>query len=90
MRVCFIGCGWLAIWVLRYRLLAMDDKDFLTLRKASGLAITYAQRFAMIQLAVLGRLGDLQGQILAQTVESEAGDLTGFSLSKNEVLLIFE
>ncbi len=44
----------------------------------------------MNQLAVLERLGELQGQILAQTAEPEAGDLTGFSLSEDEGSLIFE
>ena len=44
----------------------------------------------MNQLAVLERLGELQGKILAQAVKPEAGDLTGFSLSKDEGPLIFE
>lgn len=73
-----------------YPVMASDDEDFLTLRKGDDLALTYAQLFSMNQLAVLERLGELQGQILAQTVESEVGDLTGFSLSVDEGSPIFE
>ena len=73
-----------------YRVLASDDEDFLTLRKAGGLALTYAQLFSMNELAVLERLGELQGQILAQTVEPEVGDLTGFSLSEENGSLMFD
>ena len=52
--------------------------------------MTYAQLFSMNELAVLERLGELQGKILAQAVKPEAGDLTGFSLSEDEGSLIFE
>ncbi len=69
----------------------LDDEDFLTLRKAGGLAVAYGQLFSMNQLAVLERLGVLQGQILEQqAANSEAADLTAFSLSEDEGSLIFE
>jgi hypothetical protein len=68
----------------------MDDEDFLTVRKAGGLPVAYAQLLSKNQTDVLERLGQLQGQILAQTVESEVGDLTGFSLSVDEGSPIFE
>jgi hypothetical protein len=69
----------------------LDDEDFLTLRKAGGLAIAYAQLFSMNQLTVLERLGELQGQILEQqTAQSEAANLTGFSLSEDEGSLMFD
>jgi hypothetical protein len=69
----------------------LDDEDFLAVRKAGGLAIAYAQLFSMNQLAVLERLGELQGQILEQqTAQSEAANLTGFSLSEDEGSLMFD
>ena len=69
----------------------LDDEDFLTLRKAGGLAVAYGQLFSMSQLAVLERLGVLQGQILEQQVaQTEAANLTGFSLSEDEGSLSFE
>jgi hypothetical protein len=68
----------------------LDDEDFLTVRKAGGLPVAYAQLLSMNQTAVLERLGDLQGQILAQTAEPEAANLTGFSLSEDEGSLMFE
>ena len=69
----------------------LDDEDFLTLRKAGGLTIAYGQLFSMNQLAVLERLGELQGEIVAkQAVNSEADNLTGFFLSEDEGSLIFE
>ena len=69
----------------------LDDEDFLAVRKAGGLAVAYAQLFSMDQLAMLERLGELQGQILEQqTAQSEAANLTGFSLSEDEGSLIFE
>jgi hypothetical protein len=69
----------------------LDDEDFLAVRKAGGLPIAYGQLFSMNQLAVLERLGALQGQILEQQVApSEAANLTGFSLSEDEGSLIFE
>jgi hypothetical protein len=69
----------------------LDDEDFLTLRKAGGLALAYAQLLSMNQLTVLERLGKLQGQILErQTAQSEAANLTGFSLSEDEGSLMFD
>ena len=69
----------------------LDDENFLTLRKAGGLAIAYAQLFSMNQLATLERLGKLRGQILEQqAANSKASNLTGFSLSKDEGSLMFE
>ena len=69
----------------------LDDEDFLAVRKAGGLVIAYAQLLSMNQLAVLERLGVLQGQILEQqAANSEAANLTGFSLSEDEGSLIFE
>jgi len=69
----------------------LDDEDFLTVRKAAGLAVAYAQLLSMNQLAVLERLGEIQGQILAQqTANSEAANLTGFSLAEDEGSLIFD
>ena len=68
----------------------VDDDDFLTLREAGGLALAYAQLLSMNQLAVLERLGELQGQILAQQAESEAAGLTGFSLAEDEGSLMFD
>ena len=45
----------------------------------------------MNQLAVLERLGELQGQILEQQAEqSAAANLTGFSLSEDEGSLMFD
>jgi hypothetical protein len=69
----------------------LDDEDFLTLRKAGGMALAYGQLFSMNQLAILERLGKLQGQILEQqTAQSEAANLTGFSLSEDEGSLMFD
>jgi len=69
----------------------LDDDDFLTLRKAGGLPVVYAQLLSMTQLTVLERLGQLQGQILAQqTANSEAANLTGFSLAEDEGSLMFD
>lgn len=69
----------------------LDDEDFLAVRKAGGLVIAYGQLFSMNQLAVLERLGVLQGQILEQqAANSEADNLTGFSLSEDEGSLMFE
>ena len=69
----------------------LDDEDFLALRKAGGLPVAYAQLLSMNQLAVLERLGEIQGQILAQTAaNSEAANLTGFSISEDEGSLMFE
>ena len=69
----------------------LDDEDFLAVRKAGGLAIAYAQLFSMNQLAVLESLGELRGQILEQqTAQSEAANLTGFSLSEDEGSLMFD
>ena len=69
----------------------LNDKDFLTVRKAGGLALAYAQLLSMNQLAVLERLGTLQDQFLEkQAANSEADNLTGFSLSEDEGSLIFE
>ena len=69
----------------------LDDDDFLALRKAGGLTVAYAQLLSMNQLAVLGRLGQLRGQILAQqAANSEATNLTGFSLSEEDGSLMFD
>ena len=69
----------------------LDDETFLTLRKAGGLALAYTQLLSMGQLAVLERLGKLQGQILEQqAANSEASNLTGFSLSEDEGSLMFD
>ena len=69
----------------------LDDEDFLSLRKVGGLTIAYGQLFSMNQVALLERLGELQGQILAkQTAQSEAANLTGFSLSEDEGSLTFD
>jgi len=69
----------------------IDDEDFLAVRKAGGLALAYAQLLSMNQLAVLERLGELQGQILEkQAANSEAANLTGFSLSEDEGSLTFD
>ena len=69
----------------------LDDEDFLAVRKAGGLALAYAQLLSMNQLAVLERLGKLRGQILEQqAAQSEAANLTGFSLSEDEGSLMFE
>ena len=69
----------------------LDDEDFLALRKAGGLPVAYAQLLSMNQLAVLERLGEIQGQILAQTAaNSEAANLTGFSLAEDEGSLMFD
>jgi hypothetical protein len=65
----------------------LDDEDFLAVRKAGGLALAYAQLLSMNQLAVLERLGELQGQILEQQA---ANNLTGFSLSEEEGSLMFD
>ena len=69
----------------------LDDEDFLAVRKAGGLALAYAQLLSMNQLVVLERLGKLQGQFLEQqAANSEAANLTGFSLSEDEGSLMFE
>ena len=69
----------------------IEDEDFLAVRKARGLVLAYAQLLSMNQLTVLERLGKLQGQILErQTAQSEAANLTGFSLSEDEGSLMFD
>ena len=69
----------------------LDDEDFSTVRKAGGLPVAYAQLLSMNHLAVLERLGEIQGQILAQTAaNSEAANLTGFSLAEDEGSLMFD
>jgi hypothetical protein len=68
----------------------LDDEDFLTVRKAGGLSVAYAQLLSINQLAVLERLGEIQGQILEQTANSEAANLTGFSLAEDEGSLMFD
>ena len=69
----------------------LDDEDFLAVRNAGGLVVAYAQLFSMEQLAILERLGMFQGQILAQqTANSEAANLTGFSLAEDEGSLSFD
>ncbi|MDA1370925.1 MAG: SapC family protein [Proteobacteria bacterium] len=66
----------------------LDDEDFLTLRKAGGLALAYGQLFSMNQLAVLEQLGKLRGQILAQ--QAANSNSIGFSLSEDEGSLMFD
>jgi hypothetical protein len=69
----------------------LDDEGFLAVREAGGLPIAYTQLFSMNQLAVLERLSELRIQITElQTANSEAANLTGFSLSEDEGSLIFE
>lgn len=69
----------------------LQDEDFLTLRKVGGLAVAYAQLLSMSQLAMLERLGQFRGQILAQqTASSGTGNLEGFSLSEDEGSLMFD
>ena len=69
----------------------LDDEDFLAVRKGDGLALAYAQLLSMKQFALLERLGKLRGQILAQqTANSEAANLTGFSLAEDEGSLMFD
>ena len=70
----------------------LDDEAFLTLRKAGGFAIAYAQLLSMNQLAVLERLGKLRGQLLEQKQATKSGDpsLKGFSLSEDEGTLTFD
>ena len=69
----------------------LNDEEFLSLRKVSGLTIAYGQLFSINQLAVLEPLGRLQGQILEQQAEqSAAANLTGFSLSEDEGSLMFD
>ena len=69
----------------------LDDEDFLAVSKAGGLALAYGQLLSMNQLVVLERLGKLQGQFLEQqAANSEAANLTGFSLSEDEGSLMFE
>ena len=69
----------------------LDDEDFLTVRKAGGMAVAYAQLLSMNQFAVLERLGEIQGQILAQQeANSDAANLIGFSLAEDEGSLSFE
>jgi hypothetical protein len=73
----------------------LNDEDFLTLRKAGGLDIAYGQLFSMNQLAVLERLAELQGKVIAndrfkQAANSKASNLAGFSLSEDEGSLTFD
>jgi hypothetical protein len=69
----------------------LDDEDFLTLRKASGLAIAYAQLFSLNQIAILERLDQFHGEIVAQeAANSESASLEGFSLAEDEGSLNFD
>ena len=68
----------------------LDDEDFLTVRKAGGLPVAYAQILSMCQIALFKRLSGLQGTIRLQLAESDAANLTGFSLSEDEGSLNFE
>ena len=73
----------------------LNDEDFLTLRKAGGLDIAYGQLFSMNQLAVLERLAELQGKVIAndrfkQAANSKASNLAGFYLSEDEGSLMFD
>lgn len=70
---------------------ALDDGAFLALRRTGALPVAYAQLLAMNQLAVLERLGQVQGQLLAQlqTAKQGVGNLEGFSLSEENGSLKF-
>jgi len=73
----------------------LDDEDFLTLRNVGGLAIAYGQLFSMSQLAILKRLDQFHGEIVAkQAANSGSANVAGFSLSlslsKDEGSLMFE
>ncbi len=68
----------------------LDDEAFLTLRRSSALTVAYAQLLSMNQLAVLERLGQMRGQILAQQQTAKPGpSLEGFSLSEENGSLKF-
>jgi hypothetical protein len=59
------------------------------------LDIAYGQLFSMNQLAVLERLAELQGKVIAndrfkQAANSKASNLAGFSLSEDEGSLTFD
>ncbi len=68
----------------------LEDDAFLSLRRSGALPVAYAQLLAMNQLAVLERLGQVQGQLLAQqTAKQGIGNLEGFSLSEEDGSLKF-
>lgn len=70
---------------------ALDDGAFLALRKIGALPVAYAQLLSMNQLAVLERLGQLQGQLLAQQQTAQQGliNIEGFTLSEEDGTLKF-
>jgi hypothetical protein len=69
----------------------IDGEDFLAVRKAGGLALAYAQLLSMSQLAVLERLDQFHGEIVAkQAANSGSGNVAGFSLSEDEGSLTFD
>ena len=62
-----------------------------TVRKAGGLPVAYAQILSMDQFGMLEHLSELQGEILALDARnSEAANLTGFSLAEDEGSLRFD
>ena len=69
----------------------LGDEDFLTLRKAGGLAIAYGQLFSMNQLSAVERMGELQDEIVAKhEANSEASILADFSLNEDGGSLTFD
>ena len=69
----------------------LDDEAFSTVRKAGGLPVAYAQILSMDQFGMLEHLSELQGEILALDARnSEAANLTGFSLAEDEGSLRFD
>ena len=69
----------------------LDDEDCLTLGNVGGLAIVYAQLFSMNQLAILKRLGEFHGEVVAkQAANSGSANVAGFSLSEDEGSLMFD
>jgi hypothetical protein len=69
----------------------LNDEDFLSLRKVGALSIAYGQLFSMNQLAVLERLDQFHGEIVAkQAANSGSGNVAGFSLSEDEGSLTFD
>jgi hypothetical protein len=68
----------------------LADEDFLTLRKAGGFAIAYAQLLSMNQLSVLERLDQLHSEIVAQQAANSGLANVGFSLSEDEGSLKFD
>ena len=75
----------------------LDGVAFLTLRQAGALLVAYAQLLSINQLEGLGRLAQMQGQLLAQqkaqaqqqTIEQAFANLEGFTLSQDDKELKF-